>query len=61
MPSPVTGKTNSIKKSELRSFRPKQKSLRPIIEVTSLHTRVTSLHTEVTSLQVRNDVGVGLI
>ena len=26
------------------SSRPKQKSLRPIIEVTSLHTRVTSLH-----------------
>ena len=37
-----------------QSFRPKQKSLRSIIEVTSLHTRVTSLHSEVTSLHVRN-------
>ena len=33
-----------------QSFRPNQKSLRSIIEVTSHHTRVTSLHTEVTSL-----------
>ena len=33
-----------------QSFRPNEKSLRSIIEVTSHHTRVTSLHTEVTLL-----------
>ena len=31
-------------------FRPQQKSVRSIIEVTSLHAEVTPLHTEVTSL-----------